>query len=73
MTLLSDPETFVTDHRPHGQLVAAEGPPTASGYRLTVCCPRGVVFERWITPQDAALDLALMARWSEQWVPGGFS
>ena len=34
-------------------------PPLRSdyGYRLTVACPCGVVFERWVTSVDAELDL----------------
>jgi hypothetical protein len=64
MTLLRDLATFATDHRPHGELVAAQGGLTPNGYRLTVSCPCGVTFERWVTPEDAAVDLALMARWN---------
>jgi hypothetical protein len=29
-----------------------------NGYLLTVACPCGVVFERWVTPGDAAVDFA---------------
>jgi hypothetical protein len=58
---LADLEDFVTDHRPHGELSAGDGGVTPNGYRLTVRCPCGVVFERWVTPQDALVDLALMA------------
>jgi hypothetical protein len=29
---------------------------------LTVACPGGVVFERWVTPEDAELDLLHLAR-----------
>jgi hypothetical protein len=32
-------------------------PPAWNGYQLTVSCSCGVVFERWITPEDADLDL----------------
>jgi len=32
-----------------------------NGYRLTVACPHGVVFEGWITPQEADLDLMRLA------------
>ncbi len=31
--------------------------PTRNGYLLTVTCPGGVVFGRWIMPLDAELDL----------------
>ena len=64
MTLLSDLEEFVKEHRPHGELSADAGEPAVNGYRLMVSCPCGVVFERWITPQDALVDLALMAKWN---------
>ena len=63
-TLLADQEEFVGLHRPHGQLRADAGQAAPNGYRLTVACACGVTFERWITPEDAALDLALHARWN---------
>jgi hypothetical protein len=62
MTLLADLELFVTDHRVHGALTADATEPTWNGYRLTVACPCGVAFERWITPEDADLDLLRLAR-----------
>jgi hypothetical protein len=31
--------------------------PAWNGYLLTVSCPCGVAFERWVTPWDAELDL----------------
>jgi hypothetical protein len=46
-------------HRTHGRLVPAVGLPTPNGYRLEVACPCGVTFERWVTPEDAAMNLAL--------------
>jgi hypothetical protein len=65
MTLLRDLEEFVANHRPDGELMASEGKKlTPNAYRLTVSCRCGVTFERWITPQDAAVDLSLMARWN---------
>jgi hypothetical protein len=33
-----------------------------NGYLLKVACSCGVVFERWMTPTDAELDLLRMAR-----------
>jgi hypothetical protein len=33
----------------------------SDGYRLTVACPHGVVFEGWIAPQEADLDLMRLA------------
>jgi hypothetical protein len=36
--------------------------PASNGYRLTVACACGVVFERWVTPEDADADLVRIAR-----------
>ena len=55
--LFADLEEYVHDHRPHGSLTADATPPEWNGYRLTVACACGVVFERWITPWEAELDL----------------
>jgi hypothetical protein len=63
-TLLADLEEFVTLHRPHGGLRAIAGEPTPNGYRLEVACECRVVFERWVVPDDAAIDMALLARWN---------
>ena len=57
MNLLADLEDFVRDHRSHGTLTADATEPAWNGYRLTVACPCGVVFGRWVTPEDAELDL----------------
>jgi hypothetical protein len=62
--LLADLKEFVTLHRPHGELRAVASPPTPNGYRLEVACPCRVVFERWVFPEDAAIDMALLARWN---------
>jgi hypothetical protein len=35
--------------------------PASNGYRLTVACGCGVVFERWVTPEDAQDDLVRVA------------
>ncbi len=59
MTLLADLEEFVGDHRPHGTLTGDATEPAWNGYLLTVTCPCGVVFERWVTSQDAAVDVLL--------------
>jgi len=61
--LLEDLREFVTLHRPHGELRATASPPTPNGYRLEVACPCRVVFERLVFRDDAAIDLALLARW----------
>ena len=57
MNLLSDLEEFVHDHRPHGSLTGDATEPAWNGYLLTVMCPCGVVFERWVTPVDAGIEL----------------
>jgi hypothetical protein len=57
MTLLADLEEFVRDDRPHGPLTADATTPAWNGYLLTVACPCGVVFGRWVTPLDAEQDL----------------
>jgi hypothetical protein len=61
MTLLSDLDEFVADHRPHGTMAGDATTPAWNGYRLTVACPCGVVFEGGITPQEADLDLMRLA------------
>ncbi len=63
-SLLTDLREFVTLHRPHGVLRANAGMPTRHGYRLEVACPCRVVFERWVFREDAAIDMALLARWN---------
>jgi hypothetical protein len=62
--LIADLEDFVHGYRPHGKLFANAGTPGPNGYRLEVRCHCGVVFERWVTPQDAGFELALLARWN---------
>lgn len=57
MPVLADLEDLLHDHRPDGPLSADATEPACNGYRLTVACPCGVTFERWVTPCDAELDL----------------
>jgi hypothetical protein len=54
LRLLAALQEFVLDHRPHDRLTADATTPAWNGYLLTVVCSCGVVFERWITPEDAA-------------------
>ena len=61
-TLLTDLTDFVDSHRPHGPMTADATPPAWNGYLLTVACPCGVVFERWVTPQEPDADLLGIAR-----------
>ncbi len=57
MSLLTDLEEFVHDHRSHGPLTAEATTPAWNGYMLTVACPCGVVFGRWVTVEEADRDL----------------
>lgn len=57
MSIYAELEQFVQVHRPHGELTWWTTPPTPKGYQVRVACPCGVVFERWVLPQDAEEDL----------------
>ncbi len=57
MSCFSEIEEFVQVHRPCGELFWWTSPPTPKGYQVRVACPCGVVFERWVLPQDAGEDL----------------
>ena len=59
MTVLADLEDFVTSQRNHDELIPEVGPSTPNGYLIEVSCSCSVVFGRWVTPEDAALELAL--------------
>jgi len=61
MTLLTEFEEFVGDHRPHGRMTGDATAPAWNGYLLTVACLCGVVFERWVTPEEADADLLSLA------------
>jgi len=61
VNLLADLQDFVHDHRAHGPLTADATEPVWNGYVLTVACACGVVFERWVTPEEADRDLVVMA------------
>jgi hypothetical protein len=61
MTLLAELEEFVRDHRPHGGMTGDATELTSNGYRLIVACACGVVFERWVTPEEADADLLRLA------------
>ena len=65
--MLSDLAAFVQNHQAHGQLVGDATAPEPTGYLVTVGCPCGVTFERWVTELDAATDLfqlELRATWN---------
>jgi hypothetical protein len=59
---MTDLGEFIQDHRAHGRLTADATEPAWNGYLLTVACSCGVVFERWVTSEDAELDLLWAAR-----------
>jgi hypothetical protein len=61
VNLLADLQDFVHDHCSHGPLTADATEPAWNGYLLTVACPCGVVFERWVTPEEADMDLLRLA------------
>jgi hypothetical protein len=44
--LLTDLEEFVSSHRAHGRMIGDATKPAWNGYRLTVACLCGVVFQR---------------------------
>ena len=63
--LLADLADFVTRHRPCGGLSGDATEPEANGYMLTVGCSCGVVFRRWVTPEQAADEMVMsdVATW----------
>jgi hypothetical protein len=60
--VLADLAEFVEDHRPHGTLTARRDGPGVERLRADGHLPCGVVFELWVTPDDAELDLPYFAR-----------
>jgi hypothetical protein len=61
MNPLAELEEFVGDHRRHGTPTCDATEPAWNGYLLTVACPCGVTFERWVTSQEADADLLRIA------------
>jgi hypothetical protein len=61
MTLLPELEEFIRDDRQHGRMIGDATDPASNGYRLTVACACGVVFDRWVTPGKADADLLRLA------------
>jgi len=59
---LPDLTDSLHSHRPHGPLTADATEPAWNGYLLTVSCSCGVMFGRWVTPEDADADLLVIAR-----------
>jgi hypothetical protein len=62
VTLLADVANFLHNHRTHGFMAADATDPAWNGYLLTVACSCGVVFQRWITPEEAAADIVSWTR-----------
>jgi hypothetical protein len=58
VTFTADLTEFVDGHHGHGLVTADATTPAWNGYLLTVACPCGVVFGRWVTPEDAELESA---------------
>jgi hypothetical protein len=52
-TVTADLEYFVGRHREHGRPFPTLGLPTPNGYRLEVACSCGMMFERWVFPDEA--------------------
>ena len=53
MSLLPDLAEYVRSDQSHGPLIADATEPAWNGYLLTVACPCGVVFARWVTLEEA--------------------
>ncbi len=52
MPLYTDLEQFLQAHRQHGEVRRYMGQPSEAGYEVRLACPCGVVFNRWVLPQD---------------------
>jgi hypothetical protein len=62
MAFVADLWEFVGAHRLHGTLTGDATEPAWNGYLATVACSCGVVFGRWVTPDEADADLLRLAR-----------
>jgi len=62
--LLADLAEFIERHRSCGTPTGDATPPTEFGYIVTVVCPCGVVFQRWIGIDEAANDLRLLSKFN---------
>jgi hypothetical protein len=60
--LLTDLDDFLRDQPPHGALTADATETAWNGFLLTVACPCGVEFGRWVTPEEADAELLRLAR-----------
>jgi hypothetical protein len=59
--LLDELAHFIGQQRAHGDMIDDTGEPTDRGYMLTVRCPCGIVFYRWVTVDDAAREMVWSA------------
>ncbi len=59
--MIAELREFFEAHTPHGPLTANATLPAWNGYLLTVAYACGVVFERWVTPDEADADLLRLA------------
>jgi hypothetical protein len=50
VSVTEDVADFILDRRRHGQLAGDATEPTGNGYILTIACPCGVTFYRWVHP-----------------------
>jgi hypothetical protein len=50
VSITAEIETFILEHREHGQLVGHASEPMEHGYQMTITWPCGVEFIRWVTP-----------------------
>jgi len=63
---LADLEDFVrTMMARHGTMTGDATEPALNGDLLTVACSCGVVFARWVTPQEADADLLRLAEFDK--------
>jgi hypothetical protein len=62
VNLLAELDEFVYDHRPHGRLTAGRHRARMERLPAHRGVPVRVVFERWVTAEDADRDLIGWAR-----------
>ncbi len=55
----NDVQKFLEEHEICGDSdrEATAPTPTSKGYEISIRCPCGKTFSRWVTPEDAAHDL----------------
>jgi hypothetical protein len=58
MSRFPDVEAFVRQHADCGGVTPNASAPIGGGYLLTLTCVCGAVFDRWVSPEEAALPLS---------------